>query len=191
MKLRLVVVGAGMVAAGAVAAVALAACILADAPPDQPHPPTRRPAIVHAAVTPPASRPFGDPIPDEFVVPVQLSDPRVPFKWRLFIDYDPNTNPEGALAQTGTGAGTPTSADLQTVTFSVDREALQGSCHTIEFVVALDFESTHGADPAGADSVTWFYVPQGNLAGCSNYDAGPDGALPVTPSDAAADGGAD
>lgn len=179
-----------MAAAAALACgCALVACIIADPPPEQLHPPTRRPTIVHAAVSPPLSAPFGDPIPDEFVVPVQLSDPRVPFKWRLFIDFDPITNPEGSLAQTGTGAGTPTSADLQIVTFSVDRQALQGACHTIEFVVALDFESTHGADPAGADSVTWRYEPQGNFAGCTPFDAGPDGAFPQT--DGALDGGAD
>ena len=159
---------------------AIASCILADAPPEQPRSPTRRPVIVHASVSPPASKLLGE-LSLPFVVPVLLGDPRVPFEWRLFIDYDPILNPDGALVQRQFGGGSPTAADLQIVTFSVDETTLNSACHRIEFLVALNFTSTHGADASGADSIAWFYSPSGSLEGCTTYDGGGnDGAFPPT-----------
>jgi hypothetical protein len=148
--------------------VGLPGCILADPLPEETAPPTRRPAIAHGSVSPPASAPLVE-LPDEFIVPLDMSNPQVPFEWRLFIDYDAAKNTDGARIQSGVGAGSDTASKRQTVTFSVDRDLWPGPCHRIELVVALRFVGTHEADAAGFDSITWFYAPSGNFAACSDF----------------------
>jgi hypothetical protein len=61
-------------------------------------------------------------------------------------------------------------------------------CHVVEIVVALrlnsvkDPKNAHTPDDPGGDSVTWFFSPSGDFAGCPVLDAGitplpPDAAL--------------
>jgi hypothetical protein len=167
---------------------AIASCILADAAPALPKPPSLRPTIVKGSVFPSASEPVGD-LPAEFLVPVELADPTKPFEWKVFVDFDPLGNADDFVEQRGGNAGSVTAPNLQVVPFSVNKDRLAGGCHRIEFVVALRFDSARASDPLLSDSVTWFYTPTGNLAGCTTYDGGPgnDGAFPADA--AGADGG--
>lgn len=162
-----------MIAAAGVGLSALASCILADPPPDLPKPPARHPNIIHAKVTPPADRPLGEFPRNGFIVPVELPDPTRTFEWRVFVDFEEFRNP--SPVKSGAGGGSAASADTQFVSFSV--EGLASGCHRIEFIAALHFDPSiaHAADATGSDSVTWFYTPSGSLAGCTTYDAGPNG----------------
>jgi hypothetical protein len=164
---------------------ATASCILADAAPELPKPASLRPTIVKGSVFPSASQPIGD-LPPEFLVPVELADPTKPFEWKVFVDFDPLRNPGDIPEQSGASPGSSTAANLQVVPFSVNRDRLSGSCHRIEFVVALRFDSARASDPLLSDSVTWFYAPTGNLAGCTTYDggAGNDAAFPADAAEA-------
>jgi hypothetical protein len=179
-----------------VASVALSAivscvvsCVLADAAPELPKPASLRPTIVKGSVFPSTSEPIGG-LPAEFLVPVELADPTKPFEWKVFVDFDPLGNADDFVEQRGGSPGSASAANLQVIPFSVNRDRLSGSCHRIEFVVALRFDSARASDPLLSDSVTWFYAPTGNLAGCSTYDGGPgnDAAFPADAADAG-DGG--
>jgi len=164
---------------GVVASV-LAACILADPLPEQRSLPTRRPSIVHASVSPAESQPLMD-LHDTFIVPLQLYNPTIPFEWRVFVDYDPLQ--KNAYEIHGSGGGTSSTADYQIIPFSIGEEKYGDRCHTFEFLVAFSFIANHTADAAGADSISWFYVPNGDFSKCTSYDAGV--------SDGSSDSGAD
>jgi len=171
------------VAGGSIAAlgaVALASCIIADPPVEAPKPPLRRPTIIRESATPPSSRPLGELPPDGFKVPVEIADPTADFQWAMFIDYEPslNTTNNPRLGDTVTGGqGHP---DVLTIPFTISPDSIGAGCHRIEFMVALSFVSPHVADPAGADSITWFYTPNGSLDGCTVFEGGvgADGAFP-------------
>jgi len=162
----------------ALAAGALSACNLVDPLPDQRSLPTRAPSIEQDNVFPSPSQPVLQ-WPDQFLVPVRVYNPTVPFEWRVFIDYDSILGPNAPPIMHQSVAGSPTAADLQTQQVIIAPDGFQGACHRIDFVTALAFDSNRGANGTGADSVTWFYAPAGNFTGCSLYDGGGnDGAFP-------------
>jgi hypothetical protein len=177
-------------AASAIAcAWSVVACIAAP-PPELPKLPAHRPTIVHGSVAPPPTQ-ILTALPDEFLVPVELVDPSQTFHYNVFVDYDLFNNPQ-AVYQSPEQAADPNAAngiDLVTFSLSSTQSALDPSyCHVIEMVVANKFTSTspHTPDSVGGDSVSWFYSPGGNPAGCPQYDAGSlaDGAFPDVQSDA-------
>ena len=169
-------------AIGALALSAISSCILAEPPPELPKPPSRHPNILRAQVIPAVDRPLGAlPTKAGFIVPVELPDPTKDFEWRVFVDFDPITNPVAVLGQVQPGS--TTAPDVIMVPFSFVYDPKMGGidtgvCHRIEFVAALGFDTDHGANAGGSDSVVWFYTPTGNLSGCTTSDADTDGAFP-------------
>ena len=166
------------VAGSLAVATAFAACIIADPPPDLPKPPRHHPNIVHGAVVPPATKVMAT-FPSKFLVPVEVFDPDVSFLWNVFVDYDPLDSARRAEVLSG---GSPDAIDggVRIVDFTIDPPD-PSSCHVIEFIVALGFDSksTHTPDSYGGDSVAWFYNPSGDPSTCPQYDAGGiDGAAP-------------
>lgn len=165
-------------AAAAVAALVFGAalslsCIIADPPADLPQYPAIRPTIVKGSVLPPSDRVVLPPLPT-FVVPVELVDQNATFAWNAFLDFDPVTNP---LPVAGGVVGLePGTADggVRAVSFSLADVPNPTRCHTIEFLVALSFNSAspHTPNAPGGDSVSWFYNPSGSVDGCPTYDAG-------------------
>ncbi len=165
-------------------AAAVGACVLADPPPLEQIPPAVRPLIVHESVSPPLSQkitsaPGGSLA---FGVPVQV-DPDQSFKWRVFVDRDPNGDPSTGAPQAGgaddggvlgTTAPDGDIVGVREIDFPLTSSQVDFSvCHTITIVVAQDFEQFFPAkpvDPPGGDSVTWFYEPVGD---CSYFDAAP------------------
>lgn len=160
-----------------------ASCLIAESPADFPNQPEERPTIVTDLVIPTTTAVLGS-MPGQFLVPVKLLDPTQTIWWQVFVDFDPgDTNQDArALAR---GTSTPGEEDvdptdprsgLRRVTFSLP--VLDPAiCHTIEFVtasgefprgVAVDARSV---DPLQSDSVTWFFNPAGDLAGCPTADA--------------------
>lgn len=168
-----------MIATGLAVPLALAsdACVVADPPSDLPVLPELRPTILRGSVVPPPSAVLGR-WPQTFKVPVELSDPRSPIIWAAFVDYNPSTG-EGLDGQPrisefdpGSTEGRVRTLDIPITTPSLDR------CHVVEVVVALrlvattDTRNAHTPAPPGGDSVTWFFSPSGDLAGCPVLDAG-------------------
>lgn len=177
--------GKGVVTAVSLLAVGsfLAACLITDPLPEQRRLATRRPSI--DAVDPSASQVLVD-FPERLLVSVRLYNPEAGFEWQFFVDFPEVSQ---SYVRRGGGGG-PNAADVQVVDLSLE-PALAGQCHKIEFVVALRFVGGHAheADPAGADSVTWFYAPHGDFSRCSPYDAGVVDASRDAGSDADAEGG--
>lgn len=165
----------------------VAACILADPLSEQRSLPTRRPSILHGSVSPLSSQILTATTLSSFTVPIRLYNPTVQATWNVFVDYNPPINSSPALSHAM--GGTPNSADLQIVDFRLAPKDLDPTrCHVIEFLVALSFLTPHSADPYGADSLTWFYIPNGDRSTCAVYDGG-TGTIPP-PSDAGGpDGG--
>lgn len=169
-----------MAAAFATVAVFVGACVIADPPSDLPRLPETRPTILRGSVVPTASAVLGR-WPDKFTVPVELADPRATIWYSAFVDYNPATG-EGIEGASPTPSefepgseqtkGRVRTLEIPITTPSLDR------CHVIEVVVALRFKATtdpknaHTPDEPGGDSVTWFFSPSGDLAGCPVLDAG-------------------
>lgn len=161
---------------------AVGACVIADPPADLPTLPAEAPRIVRGSVVP-----SPDAIltqwPDKFVVPVQLADARSTVLFTTFVDFNPASDTGFKQLETSSFDLTTTQSSTRLLEFSID-EPSDTTCHKIEMVVALQFAGTtdarglHTPGSSGGDSVTWFYSPGGDLAGCPVLDAGlqPDAA---------------
>jgi hypothetical protein len=168
------------------------ACVIVDPPGDLPQLPPLRPTIVHGSVVPPASGVIASwPPNDVFIVPVELADPTAAFQWAAFVDYNGR---EGLVdsdtsrfdAQNQKTRGRIRQLEIKIAQPDLDR------CHVIEVVVALELDQRFKhlpKDPTiGADSVTWFFNPSGDLSNCPALDAGVDARFD---SEAATDGATD
>jgi hypothetical protein len=180
----------GLGLAAVVSVIASHACVIADPPTDLPTLPELRPVIVRGSVVPSASSIVGR-WPDKFIVPVELVDPSVRIFYSAFVDYNSATG-EGidGAPQTSDFELNSTNGRVRTLEVPITPPSLD-RCHVVEVVVALRLKATtdpknaHTPDEPGGDSVTWFYSPSGDLAGCPVLDAG------ITPLDldAEAEGG--
>lgn len=188
--------GFALICASGVAIATNTSCVLIDGPPDLPVPPVRRPTILRSQVAPSALTPIGALPPDgQFSVPIEIADPTQSVTWVAFVDYG---QPSDEI-DSNTLFGSSTAADIQTVTFNVPAQRLQGGeCHTILFLVALStaFNSSnaHDTDPNLSDTIVWYFAPGGNEGACTTYDGGGnDGAFPNVDAnvDDASDGGSD
>lgn len=174
--------------AGSVALVAFAACIIAEPVSDVSDIPQFRPIIVRSSVVPGPSTVLAA-LPSKLVVPVELVDPRVRFQWRLYIDYNPQLGT--GLVSGGESSLASTGDRVQVLEIVPSGAAIDPNrCHTIEVVVAQQFEGGQRLfgrqahtpiDPPGGDSVTWILSPEGDIKGCPVPDAG------VAPLDGSAD----
>jgi len=172
-----------LVAVGSVATLVLAvtaqqACVLAQSSGDVPRLPETRPTILHQSVVPSTSA-ILTRFPEFFIVPVEMSDPKVDLASAAFVDYNPLTGDglvDGPRATQSDLASLTTR--VRTLTVTVPEPTELGRCHVIEVVVALRFRSTldpknaHTPDEPGGDSVTWIYNPSGDVNGCPTLDAG-------------------
>jgi len=152
-------------------------CVVADPPTDLPRLPQMRPIVVRSSVVPPVSAVLGR-WPDKFIVPVELVDPRATIYYSAFVDYNPATGeglegrPQASPYEPRSTQGAIRTLEVPIVEPSSDR------CHTVEIVVALNVSSftdpriAHTPPEPGGDSVSWFYSPGGDLAGCPTLDAG-------------------
>jgi hypothetical protein len=163
----------------ALAALASAtACILADPGADVPRPAPQRPHIIRPSVVPASGAVLGT-FPEKFIIPVELSDPTLPFWFAAFVDYDPNRDQPGTaecnIKQFDSAALT---GQARIVEVSIPAPPDLDSCHVIEVIVALQIICDRGPNVAhspgepGADSVSWTYSPTGDLSGCPTLDAG-------------------
>src|SRR5579864_2535607 len=162
---------------------AVTSCIITEPGTDPPRPPITRPHIVRTSVVPPAGAVLGQ-WPSKVVVPVELSDPTLPFGYAMFLDYDSSTDSSIILAcgVNGFEAATLTNGGLrvQEIPSGPPPTDLDGPtrCHVIEVLVALSIEcnqdsnAAHAPPEPGADSVTWIYNPTGDVNGCPTLDAG-------------------
>jgi hypothetical protein len=179
----------GLVLAAALAAVSTDACVIADPPSDLTQLPEFPPSIVRGSVVPSASAVLAK-WPTKFIVPVELVDPRAPIFYSAFVDYNPITGEgiDGASPAESDYTPGSTIGNVRTLEILV-AEPPAGDlyrCHVVEIIVALHLTSTadsrlaHSPAAPGGDSVTWFFNPSGDLAGCPEQDAGPveAGALP-------------
>lgn len=153
------------------------ACIIAESATDLPQLPPMRPNVVRSSVVPPASAVLGR-WPSKFIVPVELVDPREPFEYSWFVDYDPVTG--GGFINATTSSfeeGSTTQGRIRTLDIPI-ADPKDNRCHVVEVIVALRFVSrtdprlAHTPDEPGGDSVTWFVSPSGDLSGCPLLDAG-------------------
>jgi len=183
-----------VLAAGAAIALLLGsqdACVLVEPSGDLPRIPATRPTIVRGSVVPSASLVLAT-FPAEVIVPVELSDPTLPFEYAAFIDYNSATG-EGLVVPPTKSIFEPSNTTSRTRILSVALTAPADleRCHVIEVVVALRLESdksaqtSHTPTEPGGDIVTWFYNPRGEVGGCPALDAGIDSGR-----DAGADGDA-
>jgi hypothetical protein len=183
-------------AVGAIAAGGIAACITAP-PPDLPILPARGPRILEDGVQPPTNAYLTElPADGQFLVPVEVNDPTQEIVGRVFVDFYPGSdNMRSATAADQMITAQPALDGGPTImSFMLSATADLGdptACHLIQFFVADSFSGRSGHTPGdslGADSVSWFYTPNGPN-GCFGYDAGDgaaaeDGAgdsLPLTP----------
>ncbi|HEX3769683.1 MAG TPA: hypothetical protein VHV30_02405 [Polyangiaceae bacterium] len=169
----------GLAITGASASVSILPACITTAPPDLPSLPLRGPRILADSVQPAANEYLTALPPDGgFVVPVEVSDPTKAIVGRPFVDFYPGVgnNLISGVGRTVTQFpaldGGPTD-----VYFTIGPQLLGDPtlCHTIQFFVADGFNDSLGSqtsiDDLGADSVTWFYTPNGP-GGCGVYDAG-------------------
>ncbi len=153
-----------------------AACIVTDPPGDLPRLPDTRPTIVRASVVPSASAVLGT-WPPLFIVPVELSNPRADFEYHPFIDFNPQTG--AGLQDIGVSRfeAANTTGRIRRVQIALPPPSDLERCHTIEVIVAIRFApNAHTPAEPGGDTVSWFYSPTGDLAGCpfaTDIDAGP------------------
>lgn len=168
-----------------VACVATDACVVADPPTDLPRLPELRPTILRGSVVPAPSAVLGR-WPSKFTVPVELANPQSRIIWAAFVDYNSATG-EGLDGQPTVSSFEPSSTQgrVRTLEIPITTPSLD-RCHIVEVIVALRLKATtdtrnaHTPDEPGGDSVTWFFSPTGDLAGCPVLDAG----LPPPPEDA-------
>lgn len=155
---------------------ALGACLLADPGGDLPRIPRRRPFVVQSGLVPTASAVLGT-FPEKVIVPVELADPTDDVEYSAFLDYNSLTGQTLLLRERSTFERSNVASGLRVLEVPLTPPADLDRCHTIEVVVALRLSGADGkaahtpADPGG-DSVTWFYSPTGDLAGCPSVDAG-------------------
>ncbi len=179
----------------------LAACVIAESPPAFPVQLPERPTIIQSRTVPTTSKVLGSFPEAGFLVPVKLFDPEQTVEWQVFVDFDP-LNPDGDATPDASGksepmarsSSTPGAEDLdpsdprsgiRRIEFTIARPTFfDRTCHTIEFIVATRNSifgdtprSLRSIDPLQSDQVTWFYSPNGDLAGC------PVEAAPVPPYD--------
>lgn len=145
------------------AALAVSACTI---PGDQPAEPVAPPTIVGDAVVPPVDVPLASwPADNQFVVPVQVGDPRQPFQWAVFIDSDVATSEAPFIL------GTQHAPDggLSLIAFPLTAPVAAQPCpHHITFAVANSFSSSFTSkDLNTGNSVTWTYAPE---TGCPSQD---------------------
>ncbi len=168
------------------------ACVLIEPPGDLPRLPTTRPTIVRGSVVPSASSVLGT-WPDEkdgFIVPVELADPKLPFEYAAFVDYNAFTGEGLQIEPTRSDfERSNTTGRIRTLNVVLPPPSELDRCHVVEVVVALRLESNTSpqtshtpAEPSG-DIVTWFYNPSGDLRGCPTVDAG------IRPLDAGSEAG--
>jgi hypothetical protein len=159
-------------------AVSTHACVIADPPSDLPGLPESRPVIVRGSVVPSAASVLGR-WPGKFIVRVELADPRVRIYYSAFVDYNPATG-EGITGESPVASDfevASTTGRVRTLEILIGEPSLD-RCHVVEVVVALRLKATtdpknaHTPDEPGGDSVTWFFSPSGDLAGCPVLDAG-------------------
>jgi hypothetical protein len=170
---------AAWIASGATIGLAAAmsiSCLIAEPQTDLPGVPAFRPLVLRGAAVPTPNAVLGV-YPEQLVVPIELVDPSVTFKWRVYVDYNPITG--AGLEVDGTSAPSGIPARIRTLEIQTVRRTDLDRCHVIEFIVAKSFlgesegKNTHTpAEPGEADSITWFYSPTGDLAGCPVLDAG-------------------
>jgi hypothetical protein len=180
-----------MAAALGMAVVMSDACVIADPPTDLPTLPPMRPTIRRASVVPPTSAVLGR-WPAKFIVPVEVSDPRVDIAWATFVDYNP-FNGQGYISDGVSRRAPSANGNIRTLELPIPMPSLD-RCHVVEIVVALRLNTFNGQtahtpeEPPGGDIVSWFFNPSGDLAGCPVLDAGLE---PVPETDAGAEAGAD
>jgi hypothetical protein len=167
---------AGFVAVG----VGVSACLLADPGPTLPTPPDL-PPFIDALDVQPQPGVILTSLPVTFTVPITQVDTSKTYVWRLFVDYDPLVGTHSVNTGSGTSADQAASVEVASI-------AGEG-CHVIQFIVAYGFEDTvdrqgHTPVAPGGDSVTWFYSPGGDLAGCTEYGGELDASFPDAGSDA-------
>lgn len=165
-----------VVAASAVLSLALVvACVIADPPSDLPQLPEMRPTILRASVVPSSSAVLGR-WPSKFIVPVELSDPLAEISWASFVDYNSVTGEGFDQTQTSRYEPSSTNGRIRTLEIPITMPSLD-RCHVVEIIVALrlntsDPRNAHTPQEPGGDSVSWFFSPSGDLAGCPVLDAG-------------------
>jgi hypothetical protein len=186
----LAVVGAtaGVGGACAVAAIGASACIT-TAPPDLPTLPARGPRILEDAARPPSDE-FLMALPEGgvFVVPVEVTNPLVQFQVRVLVDYYPGINNTSAVTGNVRSFSASPALDggltLVQVVLNANDLGDPTACHVIQLFVADTFAINSSGpvagDTNGADSITWFYAPNGP-GGCYVFDAGADGAQDAAP----------
>jgi len=165
------------------------ACVLAQPSGEIPQLPVSRPHIVHTDVIPPTSSVLTSwPPRGQFIVPVELVDPKAPFFYVAFIDYDPNLGTLPVIEPQESRFGPAnTESRIRTLDLAIAEPLDPGRCHVIEVLVALQFNATddsrraHTPQPPGGDIVTWFYNPSGDLARCPTLDAGVDATFDTGP----------
>lgn len=180
MKRRLI---AGLFTAAGI----IGACVIAEPPADLPTAPSARPIILRDSTFPPSTGIFTG-WPSFFIVPVQLSDPRVSFIATCFVDYNP-ANGDGFVLKVESTPGLD-GTNIRKLELPIDKPTAEG-CHVVEVVVAKELDGlTNGRSlhtprtPAtDGDSVSWIYSSTGDPSGCPVTDAG------LTPIDAGADAG--
>lgn len=162
---------------------ALISCLIAEPPGDLPRVPRRRPVIVQSSLVPPATLVLGT-FPEKLIVPVELADPSVSFQWSAFVDFNPKTGQGLVGVDTSTFERANLVEGLRMLEIALPQPPDLDRCHTIEVVVALELLArspginAHTPRDPGGDSVTWFYSPTGDPAGCPMLDAGVDASIP-------------
>jgi hypothetical protein len=157
------------------AAIGLHACVIADPPTELPRSSERRPTIVRPSVVPSTSAVISG-WPSNFIVPVELSDPLAKLSWAAFIDYNPVTGEGFVDGQTSVYEAATTQGNIRMLELRIEKPSLD-RCHVVEIIVALrlnttDIRNAHTPEEPGGDSVSWFFNPTGDLAGCPVVDAG-------------------
>ncbi len=168
------------------------ACILAQPSGELPRIPESRPTIIRASAVPATSAVLTRwPVDSTFLIPVELADPNIDFRYVSFIDYNPLTGdglveePRQSVYEVSNSSSN-TVGRTRTLTIVIPEPA-PDRCHTIEVVVALHLASDSDltGDPKlrhtplapGGDIATWFYNPNGDLGACPSLDAGIDSGI--------------
>jgi hypothetical protein len=128
---------------------------------------------LHDAVFPNPQQILTELPPGGFRVPIVLEDQNESYCYAVLVDFDPYNNNTNAAVHDCTTAN-PAAADGGVEVVEFPLEPLDPSfCHTIEFIVAADFnkESPYTPTSIGGDLVTWLYNPSGGES-CPVYDAG-------------------
>lgn len=186
-----------LVAGLCVAAGVIGACVIAEPPAELPSNPNVRPRIIRATAVPKTTSVFTG-WPDLFKIDVQLSDPRQSFYATSFVDYNPSTG-DGYQNNTFSTPSSGDSSSVRKISIAITQPSDDG-CHTVEIVVANEFVEVQSGNGINAhtpkdrvndgDSITWFYSPTGDLAGCPVLDAGLSPIAPIDGGDDAGEAGA-